>query len=304
MRPSDDKYRLFANGVVFHKLNYEQLVASLLGLSKTLYHPTGSQMPSMEHRYFWAWCGELILSSKGRFLLRPKPIREAPEEDDYEALFSAVIHCALAGSKFSPKTMMEARREDIIESLHPYHDRHLVRESMLLLSYMIFPLLDVTLKRLCSNFVDIGGNVVGDFEVPDRRHVSTQKYGPKNGKNRCSSVRDLLYLFTRENKDTDLEVALEKFIDHVSVVTGDPKPYDCIGNWRNISLHGQKMQLTIGGILLNLCLLLSLARLKPTFDSHKNEVIRSRSQFPAVAARNYDPWTYYPPVEDPWFDFS
>jgi len=83
-----EKFRLLANGVVFHELSHEQLCAAIIGLSKVLLRPGLNTIVDQDHFALWSWCGEL--------LLRPSSQMFPVAQWGIQSLYQTAIHAALA----------------------------------------------------------------------------------------------------------------------------------------------------------------------------------------------------------------
>ncbi len=55
-----EQYRLFNNGVQFHDLEYESLIASISGLTKVLLLPGLNTVVDQDHFGLWSWCFPVV----------------------------------------------------------------------------------------------------------------------------------------------------------------------------------------------------------------------------------------------------
>ena len=86
-----EKYRLLANGVVFHELNHEELCAAVAGLSKVLLRPGLNTVVDQDHFGLWSWCGELLLSPRaGLFPM---------DQHEIKSLYETALHASLAACR-------------------------------------------------------------------------------------------------------------------------------------------------------------------------------------------------------------
>jgi len=134
-----EKFRLLANGVVFHELSHEQLCAAIIGLSKVLLRPGLNTIVDQDHFALWSWCGELIL--------RPSSQMFPVAQWGIQSLYQTAIHAALANCHKPRATKEERQARNRIQELQPHHAKQLVQESSLVLAYLGFPLLEAVLKR-------------------------------------------------------------------------------------------------------------------------------------------------------------
>lgn len=280
MTTSDiDKYRLTTNGIVFHELDYNALEAALIGTSKRLLLPGKNVFIDDDHILLWSWCGELLHYSNSA----------PPEQANIKNLFELAIHAVLVSSE---RAVFDER------NIQPQHSKAILNKADLILSYIVFPLLDAILKRACKQFISFDGKVLYEFSVPKSNHddynLKIKKYGPdiKNS-NICSNIRDLLILYQTTIIDNKLNEAIDRFNDNFKVIDQTKMPFDLIHDWRNDSLHGSASHQTIGGALLSLCLLISLSELREHFDKYRDErwkIANWNMQTDCAA-----PWSFYRP---------
>jgi hypothetical protein len=70
----------------------------------------------------------------------------------------------------------------------------------------------------------------------------------------------------------DLRRLIDRLRDHIALFDSTQDPFDLIYDWRNQSLYGSANLGTIGGTVLNLCLLISLFDIEPGFDRYRETV--------------------------------
>jgi hypothetical protein len=265
-----EKFRLQANDIQFHKLNYEELCAALVGLTKVLIFPRLNTLIASDHIYFWAWCAEIILSDGNYFSIQEREIRE---------LLSTVVRALIDDSNSS----------------------YLADKRHLIASYLAFPLLEGLLKKKCSAFVDSNGQVQAPFTVT-REDGSQRRYEQRNN-SRCNSLGDLLYLlkYTILSNTSELYKVLDGLAKHVRSLDPSMDPLMKIYNWRNTSLHGSDSFATIGGILLNFSIALCIDDLHENFETLRSSG-EQKMQFRVAQAEIisqqgtlFDSW-YYPPL--------
>lgn len=280
-----EKFRLLANGVVFHELDFDALSAALLGLSKVLLRPGLNTIVDHDHFGAWSWCGELLLSPRANLF--------STEQHEIKSLFETTIHAALANCREPITSKEEWQAQNRIQEMQPHHAKQLLREAMLVLAYLAFPLLEAVLKRACKTFVSFDGQVVSAFMVQDR-NGDPRNYDPVRGRlRRCSSLRDLLFLHHLQVAEPGLKTWWDEFRNHIATLDNTQDPFDLIYSWRNQSLHGAANFQTIGGTLLNLSLLISLFELRQDFDQHRAQILdhcRSEAQ-----SSHKSLWSFYPP---------
>lgn len=281
-----EKYRLLANGVQFHELGHGALCAALLGLSKVLLRPGLNTIVDHDHFALWSWCGELLLGPRSQIF--------PASQQEVRSLYEASIHAALANCRKPPASKDEWQEQRRIQDLQPHHAKLLLNESSLVLAYLGFPLLEAVLKRACATYIGFDGQVIAAFSIPSR-NGNPRNYDP-NGAFRdrqCSSLRDLLFLYSTLVADARQRALIDRFRTHLASLDASHDPFDLLYSWRNQSLHGSANFQTIGGTLLSLSLLISLFEIEHCFEAHRVQTVEhckweARSQFKSSRS-------FYPP---------
>ena len=152
-----EKYRLLANGVVFHELDFASLCAALTGTARVLLRPRLCMVVDDDHLALWAWCAELLLCPQSQFF--------SLDQIEIKSLFETSVHAALANCRRMPPK--PASREEWIEQhriseRQPHHAKYFVENAYLTLAYLGFPLLEAMTKRACSAYVAFDGRVTSD----------------------------------------------------------------------------------------------------------------------------------------------
>jgi hypothetical protein len=281
-----EKFRLLANGVVFHELDHESLCAALIGLSKVLLRPGLNTIIDQDHFGLWSWCGELILGPHAQLFPH--------NQHEIKFLYETSLHAALANCRKPVSSKEEWQAQSRVYDQHPHHAKQPLQNSSLVLAYVAFPLLEAILKRACANFVSFDGQVVSSFVVLNKQG-NPRNYDPQGAfrDRQCSSLRDLLFLHYTLVACPKLKSLLDRFRAHISLLDGTQDPFDLIYGWRNSSLHGSTNYQTIGGTVLNLALLISLFEIEQDFEQHRQKVLehcRWEAQSP-----HKSPWSFYPP---------
>jgi hypothetical protein len=276
-----EKLRLLANGVNFHELDHQSLMASILGLSNVLLLPGLNTVVVQDHFGLWSWCGEIIVGSRADYF--------SHEEHEIKALFQASIRASLANCKKPVASREEHQLQSEAEQKLPHHARYFLHDSSLILAYICFPLLESMLKKVASTYLDMDGTVKSSFQVLNRTG-KPRKY--KTG-SRCSSIRDVLFLVYENIADSELKVFLDEFRVHISSLDGSQDPFELIYSWRNQSLHGSTNFQTIGGTLLNLSLVLCVHSLKDSYEQLRTSILEQLGW--EASHEHKSPWSFYPP---------
>ena len=281
-----EQYRLLRNGINFHELSFDQLVAAIDGLTRVLLLPGLNTIVDQDHFGLWSWCSEVILCRETGFF--------AEEERELRKLFETCVRSALVHCRKPAANKEEWERQVVIDQQLPHNSRYFLQESSLILAYLTFPLLEAVSKKVCSSYVAMDGAVIAKFDIPSKAG-GVREYDPNGRWNQkqCSSLRDLLFLIHLNVASSELKNALSEFRGHVSTLDNSEDPFDVVYKWRNQSLHGSTSFQTIGGTLLNLVLLIVIHQLSGRYDLLKNKTIeRCRWE---MQSGHRSPWSFYPP---------
>jgi hypothetical protein len=271
-----EQFRLLANGVVFHELDHDELRAACLGLSRVLLGPRMGMYIDSDHRWFWAWCGEVLCGRRSSYF--------SQEELELRDLLALCLRAVLA--TLHPPYRRDNRPLHVEQNAEEW-----VSGGPKALAYLAFPLLEGVVKRHARRFVDMQGRVLEAFSVPGRKKAYPV------GKT-CSSLRDLLYLVHENVASDQLRHDLDEQRSHLGGLTGDAEAdgYDTIYAWRCSSLHGGASLSTVGGTVLNTALLVAMSELQDTYEAARIDALRGVEFDLPLRIEGYpDPFSYYPP---------
>lgn len=251
-------------------LNYDELVSKCLELSGSLFMDDRmNSIVTPEHKFYWAWIGELFYTTECFFSHNDKP--------NLSILFLQNLKLLLSHHGGADGYI---RYIDINDSL--------------IVSYLIFPYLEFLLKKMNSEFVDMDGKVKKEF-LGSSKNGSNSKYAPKKGgKNKCSSIEDLLFLLF-DQASNSLKTRLEEF-DTISKSKFGKHLWALIGDWRNTTLHGQTNYMTIGGFVFNICSIIMLDTIKDQFEQVKLDSADNFKFRLSTRGYKYFPYGFYPPI--------
>ena len=285
-----EHYRLHNNGINFHELTYEEIQAANVGLSQVLLLKNMNTFIDLDHKLFWAWSGQVLLSPRLPFF--------SQGEREIQQLFEICIRASLAGITAPPKSKADWDRQREVSELGEFNTRQLVSNAHLVLAYLTLVLLEAVLKKVCYKYISYAGKVITAFDVPKAKG-KVRHYVPNDPKRgTCSSLRDLLFLLYLNVSDTDLKPRLDNMRQYLSSLNNNVDPFDLIFSWRNEALHGQTNFPTIGGTLLNFVILILFNQIHAKYDQLRNEIWQNvqseTATFRFVGQRS--PWSYYPPL--------
>lgn len=283
-----EQHRLRNNGIQLHELNYLELRAAVLGLTRVLVRPGLSTVIDEDHRRLWSWCAELLAGNRSNYF--------AAEEREIQDLLGLACRASIARLRYPygrpPGDPDEWRKElqAMNDVINP-HAQELIHGAHKLLGYLAFPLLEAILKKTCGTYVGLDGTVRTPFSVPGRQPYTV-------GGRRISGACDLLWLLYGNVASSDLVAALDDVRAHLRELEPNEDPFDLLLRWRNTSLHKEAPLATIGGTVLNVALLIAIEGIAAEYDARRDAAvaqIRRELQSPAFKGGYRNPWAYYPP---------
>lgn len=286
INPGIHELELISNNIHFHDLTQNELLASIVGLSKTAMQQRQGIILSRDHKFLWAWCGALIVNSDVQSLADV-----GGPYSEHDTLYQLVVRGALANIYPLRKPEMEQTRKKVLNHFATYF----IQDSNLAIAYLALPLLEGLLKRLANAYVEMDGVVKSSFTIKNPSGEVTN-YGPlgQKGKSKCSSLRDLLYLYTNHIAEPDQVILLNEFYEQIKNFGNTATPIDLIGDWRNQSLHGTTHFPTIGIAILHLCFLISIGEIRGDFSKYRSNTLAT-AKFWNNDEGERPNWSFYPP---------
>jgi len=283
-----NNFRLLNNGISFESLNHDSLSAAIVGLTKVLLLPGLNTCIDTDHYALWSWCGELLLGPFAKIKLH----NNVNTTHELINLYETTVRASLSHCKKQTHTSLEDREADrarlISEAMNPDNSTIMANNSHLILGYLTFPLLEGLLKKSCSKYVEMDGTVITEFEATNYKG-GLKKITPPGP---CSSLKSLLELHYKYVASQNLKNAIDSFRDVLSTLDSARDPFDLIQSWRNQSLHGTTNFQTIGGTMLNLCLLISVHEIEAEFESYRSD---ANSSIPRSIRMGNQGIHYFPP---------
>lgn len=278
----DAQFRLRNNGIEFHALDYEDAQAACIGLTKTLLLPGRNAVIDDDHFWFWSWAAELLLGGHASVF--------TTSSHELRNLFSVTVRAATSHVGHPDPYVAQVRRKAI--ELIDSNARDLLMNSVLVTSYLGFPLLEAVCRAKCASHVTPSGQVTAAFTVtPSNGHPRSYQLGSQ-----CNQFRDLLLLLRDQTGDADLKSLLAEFGQHVTAVCGKDA-FEQMQEWRNASLHGESNYQTIGGLLLNSAVLLCFHTLGTNYVAARDDAMKRIQRSLSFRYTGYRaPWEYYPPL--------
>lgn len=278
-----EQYRLLRNGLKYHELSFEQLIASSAGLTKVLLLPGLNTVIDQDHFGLWSWCAEIILSHESEMF-------DVQNEMEVKKLFELCIRASLANCQRPTRNREEWEQRVASDQQIPHNAKYFIQESSLALAYLGFPLLEAICKKVCHEYISMDGKVVTYFEVPNNYTGKLKKY---NVGNRCSSLQHLLFLLQNKVASPELALEISGLRTHIETLDESKDPFQVIYDWRNQSLHGTTNFQTIGGTLLNISIIICLFEIKDNYEDIRVRTL-DRCRWEAQSDRR-PPWSFYPP---------
>jgi hypothetical protein len=274
-----EQYRLRANGIGFHELDYDGLRTAAVELTKLLLLPGSNTITDQDHYLLWAWCAELLIGRNGPLSRLDREISVLAQTAARTALSSAVPP--------SREAFERARQAYLLlsNSAGQY-----LTSSQIVLSYLCFPLLEAIARRACSAFLDINGQVLQSFP---RSSGGLYQVGK-----RCSNVGDVLRLLRDQVADSTLQADMNELLSHVAGIAGSIDGYETVFVWRNSSLHGEATHQAIGGTIFTLALLIALDDIKTNYVQLRDSAfMRVQCRIGMTGSMpQFLPMSFYPPI--------
>jgi hypothetical protein len=281
-----NKCRLRNNGIDFRDLNFNESRAACIGLTQVLIHKRYTVYIDDDHFLFWAWMGDILLARINTYFDEYDP--------NIKELFAATIRIATVPSTLG---YLHALQEKGLTTYSLDSLKHCVTGSSLYAhTYLSFPLLEAVIKKKCCDFLEKDGRVKKEFKVPNKEGGRDIGYAPadKKSKNKCSSIRDMLFLLYEYVSDKELKVDIDQIRGKLVSLESEKDGFDVIGKWRNTSLHGQGVLNAVGGTLLNIAVLITLHDQKDSYEKYRSYALKStKFNEPHIGIR--PPWIFYPP---------
>lgn len=259
---NSERYRLTRNGIDFHTLNIDETRIAIVYLTKTLLHQRMNTVIDLDHKMLWSWVASLLLDFSCEYI--------SGQEYYLRTLFSTVAHTSLVGVRDPNLTMDQLLMRNAFEQNIEKHMMEMRNNSTLILSYIVFPLLEAICKKHSHDYIDSEGMIKKEFKVK-QKNGDFRVY--KVGK-RCSSLRDLLFL-SEESCTPETLRYLQEMQSHIKYIDQSTNhAYDTIFEWRNSFMHGQVSPGTVGGTILGWCLLLSLDSIDDQYEIISNNIVQ------------------------------
>lgn len=256
-----------------HNLGWSELCdLAIVSAMNLLTHGLNTYISS-ETKLFWCWCGNII----------NLPIYDRPysiEENIKRKLLQTTILSKLTKVDFD---------------LNTYNNTFL-SNSHIINSYLVFPLLEHILKEKCSEYVKIDGTVIQEFSYPNKNGKNcTKKLG-----SRVSSINQLLQLYLSKVVHKTNSTYISLLLQHIEkTISNGESSTSIIYDWRNGNLHGTISHQTIGGILLNLIILIELTEMSNKFEENRADAVKL---YKIQVSNNPSPilfdFEFYPYVEN------
>lgn len=292
LNPGDDEdMRLISNGVDFTKLSLADLCASLVSSAQTVSPVKSISYTHADHIFVWSWCAQVIAHHDNEYF--------SMEEMNLRELIQAIVHAVKAHGhrvEHPNRNDYDFSMEGVIEfaearnaamekvALPSTIDQYLQVKSHVV-SYLSFPLLEGVLKKRCSEYVGLDGEVRKEFSI------SPVKDPIRQGK-QVSSLAVLLFLYFELVANEFEKKYFSLIVDHLKTFSTEKHPFWMIFDWRNQLLHGQRDHFVVGGVLLSMSLLIAIASLGDRFE----DIRVKRVALVELASPSTARTTLYPPI--------
>lgn len=259
-----ENHSLLQRGVEISTLSYECLVTALIESLNASLFPSIIVIGNRDQNYLWAWCAQLIITSRTEKF-------GYPGDDLKNQLEHAVIAANATCSRHDRTTT-------------PHYHQLLLDNSHKIFPYLTFPLLESVLRKVNSDYIDPSGLVLRDFEASNRYRA--------DGHKRCSRVEDLLGLYYQRQSD-DLKKTIDDCLRCVQS-QNNKHAFKQISDWRNGLMHGNESINYAGCAILTLCCIILLNYAKDEFESMQEDGHLIIQQSMLTSYRPH--WSFYPPI--------
>jgi hypothetical protein len=246
------KASLINAGYNIQSFSYDEFRAACVGLSYTSVYRGMNMILGNDHRILWDTVGRHLLEPSSLYF-NEDPNQGIPKEitEEYRAFRSLFV-----------ATIKTTTHEWMLFQQHPLSDWSGVQRPpgapiarFQPAGYLVYPLLEAVLKESLSDYLDRDGTVTEEFQIGRKR-----PYSPGDeGRNRCSSVSDMLRLLDQQDDRPNLNHDLRLIYEHISSLYDGDYATNVIANkWRNPAIHGENHIPTAYGVLLNIVLLIAM----------------------------------------------
>jgi hypothetical protein len=216
---SDFTHLLLFNGnlPIFHEMCHR----TLFHLPSLLTRLASTQV-THDHYHYWAWTAEVL-----------KQINrdENHLERDIEQMFLLTVDFAVGGLTSVPISNKIQKENKKIEQLVSPHARRAMLSSYRAATQLSYPLLEGLLRRLCSDYVTIDGQIKSGKKI--------QKIGGTEQKGgRANNLGDLLNHYEKKVAEDETAKALESIRSEMNRYSTSETGYGIINSWRHPHSHG------------------------------------------------------------------
>lgn len=227
---------------------YDQLRGACVGLTYTLLFKGMNEFVMPDHRLLWDSVGKRLLGPPSIYFAEKEGTKFPEDLMPFRDLFLTAI-------KTSTREWVLCQARPISEWKWPPQESGLALFAVSPAYYLVYPLLEGTLKFLLSDHLKLNGLVLKEFNTGDGT-----KY--KEGK-RCSRVEHMLDLVMQMSSHKDLAEDLQLIFKHIEFLyPGRTAPEVISQEWRNPAMHGQSNVPTAAGTVLNMVLLVAMEKVK------------------------------------------
>jgi hypothetical protein len=227
---------------------YDQLRGACVGLSYTLLFKGMNEFISNDHRLLWDSVGKRLLEGS-LYFGKQEGVPFPRHLYTFQSLFITVIKTMTrewALYQCKPISAWSWPAQDVGRPAAYAADPG---------AYLVYPLLEGTLKYLQPEHLKLDGEVVQTFRCSRGREY-------KKG-HICSRVEDMLDLVMQTTSLKDLAEDLQLVFNHIEFLYPGKSATSVISHdWRNPAMHGESNVSTAAGVVLNIALLVAMEKVK------------------------------------------
>lgn len=261
---SPQKFDLSSINVDIFKLSKEEARGLAVGLSHIQIQGRGLLIIPAHCKY-WSSIGKHLIAPPSLYLGETQSDlgMKHPLEEHIRNLFVTVV-------KYSTSEWKTKLVDSLIDWTWPDNYIQTATYGINPAEYLVYPLLDATLKKKLYNFMNLNGKITK--EITALNIDGTKKRTYKEGQT-ISSIYDLFLILIKECDGDELIQDLnEIFKDIESAYKVDSAIKVISSDWRNSSLHGDRHIASACYTVLNIILLIAISSFNDDeWNNHYND---------------------------------
>lgn len=236
-------------------------------LIRTSIFPNGARYGNTDQPIFWLWMAEVSNFQDWDFEYKDKRFVD---------LFGLLISSHLVDVSY-------------LTIPHNYHFGRFLGNFHILPACFAFPFLERCIRTKCREYVKNDGSVIKKFDIP-RYGKTDRPYVVGKFISNISHEMKLLYHYVTSH---DFKGIFNRFLDELNEDSWlrFPDPFDLIGHWRNMLLHGENIWSSGWEIATYLICLILLSYISEKEYNSKIDTLRKQIKY---KQKIKSPFLWYP----------